>query len=466
MTAETPDPTGTGRAGTAGAGGSAVASETPGPTAARGTATREGQRSAGGSDAAKISDLRHALPVLGSANYLNTGTTGPLPSPVASAMARTLESQAAYPRTGREYFELVDSSKAACREELAAMLGCSPSEIALTHNTTEGLNFITLGVNWTRGDEAITTDVEHPGVLLPLWVVRERYGVTVKVANLLGQPCDPVDAVVRHITPRTKLISLSHVSYSTGEILPVAEIAAEAHRRGVLVLVDGAQSFGAIPVDVRGLGADFYSVPGQKWLCGPEGTGALYSSQAAISQIRTTFASYGTMDDYNDHGGMLVKEDGRRFEQGTTSLADLEGQAAAARWHREAVGQAWAYRRIGDLARLARGLLEDLDGVNVITPPLHAGLVSFALASVGPASAGPGSAGPDSAGPDSAGLGSAGPDTLVAELAKRSILVRSIRRPAGVRISTGFFNTEEEIAAALAAIAEILAGMLHPGHRA
>ncbi|MHB1891843.1 MAG: aminotransferase class V-fold PLP-dependent enzyme, partial [Acidimicrobiales bacterium] len=105
-------------------------------------------------------------------------------------------------------------------------------------------------------------------------------------------------------------MSLSHVSYSTGEVLPISEIVVEAHERGVLVVVDGAQSFGALPVDVVALGADFYSAPGQKWLCGPEGTGALYSSQAAVSQIRTTFASYGTVDAYNDYGGFLVRPDG------------------------------------------------------------------------------------------------------------------------------------------------------------
>lgn len=380
----------------------------------------------------KVAEVRQGLPVLERVTYLNTGTSGPLPRSVADAIAEAVVEQASYPRTGRAYSELVEGTKQAGREALAAMLGARASAIALTHNTTEGLNFITLGVNWVPGDEAVTTNVEHPGALLPLWIVKDRYGVTVKTADLLSSPSDPVDAVVRLLTPRTKLVSLSHVSYSTGELLPVKEIAAAARERGILTLVDGAQSFGAMPVDVRALGVDFYAVPGQKWLCGPEGTGALYSSQDAISQIRTTFASYGTVDAYNDYGGMLVKEDGRRFEQGTMHLPDLVGQAAAARWLTDVVGEAWAHRRIRQLAAATRERLASVDGVELVTGERHAGLVTFSVPK-------------------------ADPELVVADLAGRGVLVRSIRRPHAVRMSLGFYNTEAEIADATDALAEVLA---------
>jgi L-cysteine/cystine lyase len=381
----------------------------------------------------KVAELRRDLPVLERFTYLNTGTSGPLPRSVAEAMTNAVAEQASSPRTGHAYSELVAGTKQSGREAMAAMLGARPEQIALTHNTTEGLNFITLGVNWVRGDEAVTTNVEHPGALLPLWIVKERYGVTVKTADLLSGPSDPVDAVVRLLTPRTKLVSLSHVSYSTGELLPVREIAAAARARGVLTLVDGAQSFGAMPIDVRSLGVDFYSVPGQKWLCGPEGTGALYSSQEAISQIRTTFASYGTVDGYNDYGGMLVKEDGQRFEQGTMHLPDLVGQTAAARWLTHVVGEEWAHERIGRLAALARDRLAALEGVDMVTGERPVGLVTF-------------------------GAGKADPEQVVTDLAARGVLIRSIRRPRALRMSLGFFNTETEVTEATSALTEVLAG--------
>jgi L-cysteine/cystine lyase len=381
-----------------------------------------------------VARVREDLPSLAGVTYLNSGTTGPLPRPVGEAVCETALAHVLQPRTGRGHFDRAMQVRQDCRTALAALLGCQPTEIALTHNTTEGMNLITLGVNWVHGDEAITTNVEHPGALLPLWIVRDRYRVTVKTADLLSGPSDPVDAVVRHITPRTKLISLSHVSYSTGDVLPVAEISAAAHERGVLVLVDAAQAFGAMDVDMASLGADFYSVSGQKWLCGPEGTGALYSAQQAISQIRTTFAGYGTIDGYNDYGGFLVKEDGRRFEQGTMHLPDLTGMLAAITWMTGTVGEDWAHRRIHGLAALARAELAKLDGVEVITGPAHAGLASFSF-------------------------GDFDPQDLVQRLTSRGILVRAIPRPAAVRLSAGCFVTEDELIATVAVIGEELAAM-------
>jgi len=381
-----------------------------------------------------LARVRDGLPSLAGRTYLNSGTTGPMPRPVAEAVCEAAMTHLTEPRTGREHFERAQEVKQACRAALAGLLGCRPTEIALTHNTTEGMNLITLGVNWAPGDEAITTNVEHPGALLPLWIVRDRFAVTIKTADLESRPSDPVDAVVRLITPRTKLISLSHVSYSTGDVLPVAEIARAAHERGVLVLVDAAQAFGAMGIDMATLGADFYSVSGQKWLCGPEGTGALYSAQHAISQIRTTFAGYGTIEAYNDYGGLLVRDDGRRFEQGTMHLPDLAGLLAATTWMTATVGEAWAHRRIHDLAAMARAELAKLDGVEVITGADHAGLVSFAV-------------------------GDADPQDLVQRLAGRAILVRAIPRPAAVRLSAGCFVTDDEMTAAVAAIGEELAAL-------
>lgn len=378
-----------------------------------------------------IDQVRAHFPVLGEWIYMNNGTEGPLSDVVEQAMRTTLQRQFEQPRIGADYMAKIQEVKEAARKRIAALLHCRDSELALTHNTTEGMNFITLGVNWVQGDEAITTNVEHPGALLPLWVVKERYGVTVKTADVGSAPDHAAETVLRHITPRTKLISLSHVSYSTGDVLPIADIAAEAHRHGVLVLVDGAQSFAAMALDMASVGADFYAVPGQKWLCGPEGTGALYSRQEAISQIRTTFASYGTMDGFNDYGGFLVKEDGRRFEQGTMQLADLEGQVAACQFLSDVVGPEWAFSRISELTGRAIDALAGIPGVRVVTNRgSHAGLVTFAV-------------------------GAVEPDDVVAELAARRILVRTINHPRAVRLSIGYYTTEDEIDQVVAAIAEL-----------
>lgn len=388
-----------------------------------------------------VAELRRHFPVLGSCVYMNTGTAGPLPLVVGTRMQEVLENQLHHPRIGGDHFSEVQAVKDSVRKHVAALLGARDTEIALTHNTTEGMNFVTLGVNWTQGDEAVTTNVEHPGALLPLWVVKERYGVTVKTADVLRSPGAASEAVMRHVTSRTKLISLSHVSFSTGDVLPVAEIASAAHERGVLVLVDGAQSFGSIPLDMAALGVDFYAVPGQKWLCGPEGTGALWSRQEVISQLRTTFASYGTMDGYNDTGGMLVKADGRRFEQGTMQVADLAGQATACDFFVGTVGQQFAFERIQRLADSAVSGLSQTPGVEVITSSTdHAGLVSFRV-------------------------GDHPPESIVQQLADRHILVRSIQRPSAVRLSLGYFNTEDEVEGVITAVGELAKTTVFGGDR-
>lgn len=378
----------------------------------------------------KVQKLRAQMPAVETQVYLNTGTAGPLPQPVRAAMLEALEFQISGGRIKAEYYEELGSLKAQIRAAHAAMLGCDPREIALTQNTTDGMNLVTLGVNWQPGDEAITTNLEHPGALFPLFAARERFGITIKIADVLNRPEEAAEVIERLITARTKLISLSHVSFIAGAVLPIREICEVAHRHGVLVLVDGAQSFGAIPIDVKALGADFYAVTGQKWLCGPEGAGALYASQQAISQVSITFASYGTAESYSLYGGLLPKGNSQKFEQGTVQPATLAGQLAACRWLTEEVGLDWAFGRIRSLAQSAQAQLSAVPGVRVVTPAEAAGLVTFQVEEI-PA------------------------ERVLRVLADQGIIVRTVPHPQSLRLSAGFFNTEEELerlAAALEAL--------------
>lgn len=369
----------------------------------------------------KLSQIRSQIPAVQSQVYLNTGTCGPLPQPVHAAMVASLESQLSTGRIFADYYPKLGALMAEIRAAHATMLGCQPGEIALTHNTTDGMNLVTLGVNWQPGDEAITTNLEHPGALFPLFAARERFGITIKMADVQDRPDEAAAVIERLITHRTKLISLSHVSFITGAVLPVKEICDVAHRHGVLVLVDGAQSFGAMPVNVKELGVDFYAVTGQKWLCGPEGAGALYGSQAAVSQVQITFAGYGTAESYTMHGGLLPKGSVQKFEQGTVQPASLAGQLAACRWLMEEVGQAWALDRIRHLAGKARELLAAVPGVKVLTPALTAGLVSFQVP----------------------GLVKA--EHVAKALADQGIIIRTVPHPHSLRLATGYYNTEEEL---------------------
>jgi L-cysteine/cystine lyase len=381
----------------------------------------------------KIAAIRSQLPAVQSCVYLNTGTAGPMPGAVRAEMVRSLEQQETAGRIAPNYFPDLGRLAGHTRLALADMLGCDPAEIALTHNTTDGMNLITLGINWRPGDEAITTDLEHPGALFPLYAARERFGITVKIADILNRPEETPAIIGRLITGRTKLISLSHVSFITGAVLPIKEIAEVAHRHGVLLLVDGAQSFGAMPVDVRSLGCDFYAVPGQKWLCGPEGTGALYAAQNAVSQVQITFAGYNTVDAASIHGGILPKGNAQKFEQGTVQPANLAGQLAACRWLTDEVGLAWACGRIQHLAQFAHERLGAVPGVRVVTPRDCAGLITFQVSGM-PAG------------------------DLVTRLAGQSIVARTVPHPQSIRIATGFYNTEADLEQLAAALTAALAG--------
>lgn len=375
----------------------------------------------------KVNQIRSQVPAVQSQVYLNTGTAGPLPEAVRAAMVEALADQLANGRITMDYYMKMGDLKAEIRAAHAAMLGCEPSEIALTQNTTDGMNLVTLGVNWQPGDEAITTNLEHPGALFPLFAARERFGITIKIADVLNQPEAAAEVIEDLITPRTKLISLSHVSFITGAVLPIKEICEAAHRRGVLVLVDGAQSFAAMPVNVKALGADFYAVTGQKWLCGPEGVGALYVSQAVVSQVNITFAGYGTAETYNMYSGLLPKGNAQKLEQGTAQPANLAGQLAACRWLTEEVGQDWAYGQIRSLASTARAMFAEVPGVKVLTPAETAGLVSLQLTH-------------------------ADANKAVQGLTDQGIIIRTVPHPRSMRLATGFYNTVVELERLVAAL--------------
>src|SRR5262249_42664698 len=150
------------------------------------------------------------------------------------------------------------------RSLMAAALEVSPDEVALTTSTGDGLNVALLSLPWQAGDELITTTTEHTSLLLPLGMLRQRFGVVVRFVDL---PADgaAMAAMEARITPRTRLLALSHVSYATGAVAPLQSLVSMAHEHGVSVLIDGAQSFGAIPLGLSASGVDFYAVTGQKW---------------------------------------------------------------------------------------------------------------------------------------------------------------------------------------------------------
>jgi len=204
--------------------------------------------------------------------YLNAGTLGPLSRPTLAAIEERLRFDQEHGRGGHDWFMSVLELRTRGREQIADLVGTTPGQVALTSSTTDGCNIVLSGLELGPDDEVVTTNSEHPGLLLPLHVS----GVRVRVAEVAALPtAAALETILSCITPRTRLLALSHVLWTTGQVMPVHELKRES---GVPVLVDGAQSVGAIPVDVGEL--DYYTVSCQKWLCGPEPLGALYVRDA------------------------------------------------------------------------------------------------------------------------------------------------------------------------------------------
>lgn len=391
------------------------------------------------SDIQKINLIRESMPVTANKVYLNTGSVGPLSTITGQTLQESVARELAEGRANMSEIMASKQAAAELRRAFANLVQAGPQEIALTHHTTDGMNIVTHGLGWQPGDEVITTDLEHPGGLFPLYVLRQRHGVVVNVVKL--PPHLSHDEIVGRleaaITPRTRLLAFSHVAWSTGVRLPLEEIVLMARRHHALTLVDGAQSAGAIPLDLPATGVDFYAMPGQKWLCGPEGTGALYVRQNRLTTVAPTFVGYRTMGDagaYDLTGYFMPSPDARRYEMATIYRPSIKAMLANLTWLDETVGWAWIYDRIAYLSEYARDKLGQLPGATMLTPPgPQAGLVTFNLEGYDPA-------------------------RVVTKLIEEDILIRFIPEPYyALRVSVGFYNTKSEVDRLVKALREILA---------
>jgi len=256
--------------------------------------------------------LRDCFPVTVRFAYLNAGTDGPLPAVAAEAARAELERELAEGRA-KEHFERRSELNSALRVAYAGALGCDADEVALTTCTTEGIAHTIGGLALERGSEILTSDEEHPGLLGALAAARELRGVEIREA--------PLAELAEAVGPRTALVACSHVGWMSGSYAPAA-----LGELDIPVLLDGAQGIGAVDVDVRALGCDAYAGAGQKWLCGPDGTGMLYLAPAMIGRLSVSRRGYSNLADPGAGIDAKLHDDARRFD--TLSL-NAETVAAA-----------------------------------------------------------------------------------------------------------------------------------------
>ena len=375
--------------------------------------------------------IRSQFPLTAERIYLNNGTFGPAPFTVLDALEksnRDINTSGEYGNSDQE------------RIQLAQFLGIQPTELSITHNTTEGINILAWGIPLKPGDEVILTTHEHVGNALP-WLNRAKYdGIVLRTLEPKSTQEENLTEIQKLISPKTKVIALPHVTCTTGLVFPIEEICKLAQTHGILTAIDGAHGAGTFNLDLHALGCDFYAGCFHKWMLGPSGTAFLYVKEAALEKVRPLM-----IGGHSDTGWNLnvspptlagYVPSARRFDYGTQSRSLAVGMVAAAEFH-EKIGKANIETRLRTLNQyLLDGLSEINSKLDILTPVEKESRIS--LLSFRPKNM--------------------SYQTCGNALGKAGFRIRQV--PEGgvnaIRVSTHIYNTKEEVDAFLAALKQIL----------
>lgn len=382
---------------------------------------------------AKIEELRSHFPAILAHGYFNAGSNGPIPDITHQALLEGATEEFEEGRIGPGVYEKMPGYLTSVRERIARLINASPGEVAITTSTGDGLNIAFAGMRWNPGDEIVTTNLEHPCMFRPMLLAGHRSGVITRVVDIGNGDGNVVGQIEQSLTKRTRVIAISHLQWSTGAVMPLQEIAELAHSRDILVFVDGAQSAGQIPIDVKKFGVDVYALPGQKWLCGLTGTGALYVASNRLADIQPSFIRGCGGTDLE--GNFIIPAPGAmRYEFVDGYGPMIRAWNATLRWLEDEVGHEWMFERIHELGQRFHRGISGIKGVNVLTPrEFMGGIVNFTIDGISVQAAANG-------------------------IYERGHIVRSVvapPSPQSVRVSNGWWNTGAEVDSLVDAIAVI-----------
>jgi len=371
-----------------------------------------------------VEQVRSDCPAAERLSYMNTGTTGLIPAPVLERLMGFVrwynECGPALPEARERRTEQQDRARASLRN----FFGTEDDEIEFVTDTTAGMNAVISSLPLHRGDEVLVSDIEHYAGRVPWAYSAQRTGIEVKVVPSRGGVVE-LDDIDRVVSDRTRVISISHVSFTTGGRSDIERIGAYARERGIFLLVDGAQAAGALDLDLGALDCDAYALPGYKWCMGPEGSGALYINSRAHEQLDPPVVALGAAEESNLDGQYALRRGARLFAPSTQGVMQSVGLGYALEYLAR-LDMKWIESRIETLTCRLIGQLDEMPPIDIITPrdfSRRAGLVTFRVQG------------------EEAGEMK---DAVEAFLA-RGVDIRVVPRPSAFRASLHIYNDEEDI---------------------
>ncbi len=321
-----------------------------------------------------VDACRVEMPVIRQYSFMDHAAVAPLSARAAAAMQRFLEESQGHGHARGRLFPEVKRARLLS----AKLLNCHPEEIAFVKNTSEGINLVAKGLQFSRGDNIVTTAVEFPANIYP-WMNLREAGVLLKMV-----PEDkgriPLERIVELIDERTRVVSISSVQFGSGFRTDLAALGQACQERGVLFCVDAIQSLGCVPINVRAMKIDFLSADGHKWLLGPEGAGIFYCRHELLGLLRPSHVGWlgvknaGNFTDYK----LEFRDDARRFDSGSYNLVGVWGLGGTLEWLLE-IGIDEIWDRVGMLTdRLAEGV--QAKGYRLVSsraPGEASGIVAF-----------------------------------------------------------------------------------------
>jgi L-cysteine/cystine lyase len=377
-----------------------------------------------------IETYRQQFPYLDRYTYFNYGGQGLMSRGAIDTMQQSQETMQAIAPFSLASNDWIMAETAKLRSLMATELGAPIETITITEDTTVGCNIALWGIDWQAGDRILITDCEHQGVIAIVNELKYRFGIEIDIVPIMAtvNHGDPVQIIHSAIKPKTRMLVLSHILWNTGQVLPLAAIAAICRSAGVMTMVDAAQSVGMVPLNLVELGVDFYAFTGHKWWCGPAGIGGLYVRPEMREGLRPTFIGWRSVITDKQGQPTRFKPNGERYEVATAAVPLYAGLVSAIEQHRSFGTASARYSMICDRARMLWEGFGKLSQVHLIAQQApQSGLVSFQLEN-------------------------GKHNELVQVLEKQQIFVRLLLNPNCVRACVHYFSTEAEIERLIQAI--------------